>query len=148
MHILSFKINDVFKEDVTLNDIYEIYCFDKKLRNLLVGVLESIEIEFRTHFAYYFSHKYGAMGYLDSINFVNSRYHAKFIQELETEVYRNREELFIKHHKIKYDGQVPLWAAVEIMSFGMLSKLYSNLKIDDKKAIALMCKGLAQHAIL
>lgn len=141
-YMLSFKVNDAFKEDITLNDIYEIYCFDKKLRNLLVGVLESIEIEFRTHFAYYLSHKYGAMGYLDSINFVNSKYHTKFIQELETEVYRNREELFIKHHKIKYDGQVPLWAVVEIMSFGMLSKLYSNLKIDDKKAIALMCNGV------
>jgi abortive infection bacteriophage resistance protein len=36
--------------------------------------------------------------------------------------------VFIKHNFDKHDGEVPVWAAVEVLSFGTLSKIIKNLK--------------------
>lgn len=45
-------------------------------------------------------------------------------------------ELFIEHHYKNYDGNIPIWVAIEVIPFGFLSKLYRNLSEDVKKHIA------------
>lgn len=35
--------------------------------------------------------------------------------------------MFILHHFDHHDGQIPVWAAVEVMSFGTLSKYIKNM---------------------
>lgn len=50
-------VNPLFSQIVSL------YEFDKKLRHLLLGAIEGIEIAFRTHIAYHHSHKYSPLGY-------------------------------------------------------------------------------------
>ena len=77
---------------------------------MLVAVLESTEIEFRTHIAYHIAHKYGALGHLDSNNFNKAHFHEKYVSVIKSEIDRNRQDLFIIHHKTKYNGQVPVWA--------------------------------------
>jgi abortive infection bacteriophage resistance protein len=57
----------------------------------------------------------------------------------DRELIINEEEIFIRHHKSKYNGQIPVWVIMEVTTFGTLSKLFYNLKIEDKKSIALMC---------
>ena len=37
-------------------------------------------------------------------------------------------DTFIKHNFDNHDGEVPVWAAVEVLSFGTLSKIIKNLK--------------------
>ena len=37
-------------------------------------------------------------------------------------------DVFIKHNFDNHDGEVPVWAAVEVLSFGTLSKIIKNLK--------------------
>jgi len=96
---------------------------------------EQIEIAFRTHISYHVAHTYGSLGYLNSAHFENENYHAAFISELEKEVQRS-QEIFIKHHIEKYNGQIPVWVAVEVLSFGALSKLFSNMKSDDRNQIS------------
>jgi abortive infection bacteriophage resistance protein len=46
------------------------------------------------------------------------------------------DELFVAHHNNKYGGQFPIWVSVEVLSFSTLSKLFSNLKNEDKRKIA------------
>ena len=42
---------------------------------------------------------------------------------------RSSNDVFIKHNFDNHDGEVPvLWATVEVLSFGMLSKIIKNLK--------------------
>ena len=36
--------------------------------------------------------------------------------------------MFIKHNFDNHDGEVPVWAAAEVLSFGTLSKIIKNLK--------------------
>lgn len=52
-YMLTIKENNRFFDGISLMDVYNLYEFDKKLRNMLLGILESVEIAFRTHIAYY-----------------------------------------------------------------------------------------------
>lgn len=45
-------------------------------------------------------------------------------------------DVFIRHNFHNHDGQVPLWAAVEVMSFGTLSRTIKNLKTGNGSAFA------------
>jgi Abortive infection bacteriophage resistance protein len=134
-YMLSVKRGDRFIDGTTLNNVLDLYEFDKMLRNLLMDMLEIIEVSFRTHIAYTHAHKYGSLGYLDSTNFFRADRHKMFIEDLLRETAR-ADELFVKHHKAKYGGQFPIWVAVELLSFGTLSKLYSNMKNEDQDGIA------------
>ena len=50
---------------------------------------------------------------------------------------RNNHSLpFIKHHIDHYDGKLPIWVAVEIMTMGTIRALYNNLKGPYQKKIA------------
>ena len=52
---------------------------------------------------------------------------------LSQEIARS-SDVFIKHNFDKHDGNIPVWAAVEIMSFGTLSKTIKNLKTGSGSA--------------
>lgn len=132
-----------YVKGTTFEQLVAIYEFDKKLRHLIVGVLENIEIAFRTHITYLIAHKYGALAYDNSENFSDESHHASFLQELARVIDSSkRGEVFIDHYYKKYDGQFPIWLVMEIMSFGMISKLYKNLKTEDKKTIAQTYYGI------
>ena len=94
-------------------------------------MLESIEISFRTYIAYTLAIKHGSTGYLNKQCFKKEKYFESFIKKLEDEKNNHKNKLFIKHHNEKYNGILPIWVAVEIMSFGTLSKLYSNMLPQD-----------------
>ncbi|KXH81852.1 Abi family protein [Sporosarcina sp. HYO08] len=134
-YTLTLKQNDRFLAGTTFEDVYRLYEFDRKLRSLLVANLEVIEITFRAQLALFHSHKYGATGYLDSENFINPSYHVEMVKQLNREIHRSKE-IFVHHHKSKYEGVFPVWVAIEVTSFSLLSKIYSNLKNKDKAIIA------------
>ena len=46
---------------------------------------------------------------------------------ISSEISRSND-VFMKHHFRKHDGAIPIWAIVEVVSFGTLSKLIKNLK--------------------
>ncbi|WP_294353305.1 Abi family protein [uncultured Clostridium sp.] len=131
-YLLPFKNeDDTYKEGITFKKISLIYNFDRELRALLIEILSSIEISFRTYIAYTIAMNHGALGYLQRNNFKDEKYHKDFLFSLEKEKLNNSNKLFIKHHNEKYDGKLPIWVATEIMPFGMLSKLYSNMLPQD-----------------
>ena len=59
------------------------------------------------------------------------------MNELKREVKRNKRSPFIKNFIDNYEGgEIPLYAVIEVASFGTLSKMYKNMKNDDKSKIA------------
>lgn len=135
-YLLTYKKeDDSYVEGTTFETISSIYMFDREFRNLLTGILGNIEISFRTYIAYTLAMKYGTCGYLDRNNFMDNKFHNGFLLNLEKEKTNNSNKLFIKHHEEKYESKLPIWVATEIMSFGMLSKLYSNMLPQDKTYI-------------
>jgi abortive infection bacteriophage resistance protein len=134
-YALSLKHNDQYLQGVTFAQIHALYEFDYRFRNLIMEMTEQVEIAFRTHISYHIAHTYGPLGHLESANYEYLAYHTAFLTELSKEINRS-QEIFIKHHFEKYEGVIPVWVAVEVLSFGALSKLYANLKNEDKNHIA------------
>lgn len=74
---------------------------------------------------------------MDSNNFVNVYYHKLFIEDIREELKRNSKAPFVKNFRENYEGgDLPIYALVEIFSFGTLSKFYKNMNNLDKKEVA------------
>lgn len=123
-----------FIDETKFEDVYKLYKFDESLRRLIMNLTEEVEITFRTHVAYYIAHNFGEEGHLDISRF-NAKFHQKFIDKLTEKINSYEDKEFIKHHKEIYDGKLPIWVVVEIFSFNDLSRLYGNMKNNDRKEI-------------
>lgn len=135
-YTLTLRKNNKFYNNITLEKVMQIYNFDAELRVALLYLLEYIEVSFRTHFGYFHSEKYGPLGYLQDQNFVNKNHYEKFNSNILQLIKENeKNELFVKHHNEKYEGQFPCWVIVELMSFGSLSRGFKNLHDDIKEMI-------------
>ena len=135
---LNLKVkNGNYSEAVTFEHLIDLYLFNANFRQILFPEIEKIEINIRCRISNYFADKYGVLGYKDSQNFVNSTYHLNFIHDMEEEIRRNSKAPFVKNFRENYiDGDLPMYALIEVFSFGTLSKFYKNMKNEDKKAIA------------
>jgi len=112
--------------DIVLNH----YLFDRELRLHLLDAIERIEISFRTQWAYHMSHHYGPHGYLINNKSLrkNERRLLNDIEDLKEHVKRSDEQ-FIQHYCDTYDEELPpAWVSCEVMSLGLLSRFYSNLR--------------------
>ena len=124
-----------FRQGTKFEEMYNLYKFDIELRRLFMELTEEIEINFRTYISYYIAHNFGEDGHLDKENFYNKDYHDEFVQILGKKAESYKDKAYIKHHKDIYNGNMPIWVAVEILSFTDLSKLYSNMKNSDREKI-------------
>ena len=131
---LSLRKNDEFYEGVSFDNIYELYRCDDAFRKIVFNYASYVEISFRAFISHTLSQKYGPLGYLDPNNFICAKYHKGFIDKLEKEVSRS-DDLFVEHHYKDLNSVFPLWVAIECSSFGELSKLFKNMKPDDKQII-------------
>lgn len=133
---LKNKNADYF-DGVTFEQIVDLYKFNCRLRQELFAVIERVEVNLRCRLANFFSCKYGVLGYEDSNNFQNPDYHSEFMEDIEQEIRRNSKSPFVKNFSQNYvDGKIPMYALVELFSFGTLSKFFKNMKNEDKKAVA------------
>ncbi len=129
--------NGKYNEGVTFSQIVQLYKFNCNFRQLLFALIERIEVNLRCRLANHFSSKYGVLGYEDAANFANTDYHGEFLDDIQREVERNSKSPFVRNFRINYkDGKIPMYALVELFSFGTLSKFFKNMKNEDKKAIA------------
>lgn len=136
-YFLPFKNEDgTYKKGTSFLQVYQIYEFDRKMRNLLFPVIEEIELMLRTQLAYFHAHKYGPLGYENSQNFNKFHKHDRFMKHVQDSIRNNDNQLFVQHHKKNYDGKFPIWVVLELASFGELSFFYSDLLAGDKKEIA------------
>ncbi len=109
------------------------YCFDRKLRSLILSELEKIEISIRAKMIYILEHGIGSYWFCNSGNFKNVVRFSKTIGKINSEVSRSDED-FIKDFKDKYSNPLPpSWMSFEVSSFGTLSMIYSNLKATSHK---------------
>lgn len=136
-YFLSFKKDDGnYTDGLSLEKVYHIYEFDRKLRDLLFTAIEVIEVSLRSRLSYFHAQKYGPLGYLDPSSFNNKHNAEKFKANIDREIENNKKVLFVKHHIDHYNSQFPLWVICELFTFGMLSYFYNDLTTADKKTFA------------
>ena len=129
-----------FIPGVSLDDLYDLYQFDMGLRHQILPVLEFFEVQLRAKLSYHLAMTYGSTGYTNTQNFRLDRQsqgsHKSLMNKFKTEVRRQDDLPFVRHHNTKYGGQFPVWTAVELFSFGMLAQLYDILTENDQWAIS------------
>lgn len=118
-----------FKENVYFEEVLNLYIFDRELRLLILDIIERIEVSIRSKFAHHLAKCFGSHAHLKPELFYSSDYYYKTLSNLKSEIDRNKNELFIKHHFDKYNEELPpIWVCMEVMSIGQISNWYSNLK--------------------
>lgn len=135
---LGFKAkNGKYNDGVTFEQIVELYLFNANFRQITFVEIEKIEVNVRCRIANYFAETYGVLGYKEAANFVDEEYHKTFMEDIEEEIGRNSKAPFVKNFRDNYEGgELPIYALVEVFSFGTLSKFYKNMKNVDKKVVA------------
>ena len=139
-HLLSyFSLLQCAPEDYrTFKTLHQIALFDRRLQTVLMEGIGVFELQFRAQYSYALSEKNGAFAHRDSGNFKRQDYYQKFLESYEREVTRQiKQRNTMALEAIETYGDLPLWQAVEIMSFGTLSMLYRNTRSRSvKKQVA------------
>lgn len=129
--------NGCYNKQTAFKEIVDLYLLNSNFRQLIFPEIEKVEINVRCRLANFFAEQYGVLGYLQAENFSNENYHAQFLEDIKEEVRRNSKAPFVRNFKENYEGgNLPIYALVEVFSFGTLSKFYKNMLNKDKKAIA------------
>ena len=129
--------NGCYDKQTTFKEIVDLYLFNANFRQIIFPEIEKVEINVRCRVANFFAEQYGVLGYLQAENFANENYHAQFLKDINEEIGRNSKAPFVRNFRENYEGgNLPIYALVEVFSFGTLSKFYKNMLNKDKKAIA------------
>lgn len=132
---------ETFRNGTTLEEIYSLYEFDRKIRIIFLEYILLIERKIDTYIAYEFSKNYGNKDYLISENFNNINKNKelidKFLNDVNLEIahqYKNSNKM-ITHYLDTYK-YIPLWVLIRILSFGKVSKFYSFMKQKEQNNIS------------
>lgn len=128
---MTFEDNGAILPDTTFEHIRSVYDFDRGLRLWLWRMIERVALKVRTQFAYVLSTSFGPDAYMKPGYFRDAGAHEQSLKSIQKEIDRGRRQEMpcILHNLNKY-GELPLWAAVEVMSMGTVSALYGNLRPD------------------
>jgi abortive infection bacteriophage resistance protein len=135
----SDRTNHIFKAGTTIDEIIDLYNFDRELRLLLLDAIERIEVSFRAVLLDEMCCRYGPTWYSEEQYFYSREDFVATMNQVDKELERTNEE-FIKHHDRKYGiaNYPPAWKTLQVLSFGTLSKIYGNINnnVPEKKTIA------------
>jgi abortive infection bacteriophage resistance protein len=136
---------DTFMSGARFQDAVELYIFDKKLKLLILDAIERVEVAFRVDIAY-------LLGSRDCFAYENpSLLHGNFTKKINPKIGRTKhaewltkhnqlinrsKEDFVEHYKSKYGMPLPIWVAIELWDFGLLSTFYQGMTVVDKDNIA------------
>ncbi len=131
-----------FRDNTTFEELYSLFLFDRTFRTICFKNLLIIENNFKSITSYQLSKKYGykEKEYLKPKNFTNRPEKRKQVNDLLKKMQRQiringRDHSATQHYACNY-GYIPLWILVKVLSFGIVSEMYSILKTDDQKAIS------------
>lgn len=109
--------------------------FDRRLRLIVLAGVEKIELALRTQIGYV-TGKQSTFAQLDPSIFVQSftdkgsgtgeSKHDEWLRRIH-ERQNGSHEAFVEHFRNNYDNKMPIWALVEIMELGQISKMYQGL---------------------
>lgn len=132
------KENHVFKSGASFNQALDMYRFDRHLRLLMFNEIEKIEVAVRSAIVNITSRETGNPFWMTNPSyFYDASTFIKTQQLIDTELAKSRED-FIEHFRNNYsDPYPPAWMLAEILPFGVLTKIYNNIKsFQIRKKIA------------
>ena len=142
-HLFNKSWKDInFIQGTTFEELYSMFVFDRKMRNIFFKNLLIVENNIKSLISYQLSKKYGfkEREYLDPKNYSKDPMKIRQVKDVLNKVKRqirlNGKQHSATMHYITNYGYIPLWILVKVLSFGILSELYSILDNSDKNDIA------------
>ena len=126
-----------FQQGTTFANVISLYQFDAQLSHLVFNFLSSIEVTLRARLVSALLPNNDALILNDPSFFKDKERYWKNQSSIASEIACSND-VFIKHNYDTHDGAIPLWATVEVMSFGTLSKVIKNLKAGNASYTALV----------
>lgn len=134
-----FKNNDKYIDNVTFEEIYALYDFDKNLKSIFLKYTLEIEQVVKSLIANTVSEKYGIKNYLEYNCFdqsVDKDSVDKILLNIDEEISKNYgKHAAINHYKDTY-GFIPPFVLVKIMTMGEISRYYGLLKQEDRQKVS------------
>lgn len=135
---------DVYRTGSSLKQILTLYLFDAFIRKHLFFMLNAIEVQMKSTISLHFSLKYGSSHwkYLTPASFTEAPSKRKYVNALIATIQKNIGKFQKRNphpaicHAVEKYNQIPLWVLNTILSFGVMSNFYDDLKDDMKKRIA------------
>ena len=119
---------DQFRPGATFTRIWDLYHFDRGMRQLVMEACKRVEISARSRWAYELGHKLGPTAYTDPRHFRHPGIHQTTLTKLDAEMNRSNEE-FIRHHRQTLGMHwPPAWVVAEVCSFGNTTSLIKQLR--------------------
>ena len=137
-----------FVNGCTFEELYSLFKFDRFFRNIIFKNLLIVENNYKSIFSYVLSKKYGykEKDYLNLNNFDRSKDKIRqindLIRKLKRQIRINGYQHQATSHYINNYGYIPMWVGVKVLSFGLMSELFSILKKEDKDEIASYYKNV------
>lgn len=124
----SPKSNLILKEGTTFEQVLTLYRFDKKLRILLFNEIEKIEVAIRSVLANIGCQELGDRYWITKPEyFANEDKFNQTLAVLEKELASSKED-YIENFRLNYvENYPPAWMITEVLSFGNLNYIYSNI---------------------
>ncbi len=129
-----------FVANTKFDDISKLYEFDAKVRRLVFGCIQTLEISIRSRIINSYSQNFGTHWYEKLSRFNSFDEFSNFQKTVLQIVEQNRgKEKFIGHYLSKYREPIlpTNWMLIEMLTLGQTSRLYKALKDDrTKKSVA------------
>ncbi len=139
---LKSATNKTYLPGTTFEELYALFSFDRCIRNIMFKNILIVENNIKSIISYQLSKKYGIKekDYLRASNFTTdysrSRQVIDILNKMKRQIRINVKQHSATLHYITNYGYIPLWIMVKVLSFGMISDLFTILKQDDKLTIA------------
>jgi abortive infection bacteriophage resistance protein len=140
LHPFRLPESDRYREGATFGEVWDRYCFDRRLRVLMLDVIERIEVAIRTRLVFHFTHAHGPFGYLDARHLPKLKIeeYLEWRTSLLEETSRSKET-FREHFFKRYGDhhqELPLWMLAELMSMGSLLTFLKGVAPEFKQKVA------------
>lgn len=139
---LKAKNDRYFLPNTNFNELYALFNFDRQIRNIIFKNLLIVENNMKSIFSYQLSKNYGykEKDYLRSSNFTSNPEKQRQINDLLRKMKRqikvNGSQHSATNHYISNYGYIPLWVVVKVLSFGIVSELFTIMKKEDQEEIS------------
>ena len=137
---------------VTFEEIVSFYYFDEQLRTIFLKYILHIEKQMKSMISYYFCDKYGEQQekYLNINNYAITKRNLQNVKKLISLLQKisslPSHYSYIVHYSNNY-GNVPLWVAINAMTFGQVSKLYQYLPNDIQYKISQVFPSVSERQL-
>lgn len=127
--------------NTTFADICALYKFDRELRELTFKYLCEVEMKIRQVVSYCFCQHHGdsQLHYISAASYRSEIKYARDVKKLTSildKIANTDEEHSYLVHQRKNHQNVPLWVAVNALTFGQISKMYTLLPFSVQSAVA------------